>query len=268
MSAPDPEAAVTPGQPAYEARLDELLKPVKDEVDRLRGEVAGGTAAPVPLPLGEYARQLERQLAEAGRELIRLASAERDASEERDDLARRIAGVAPMLGELRRLGEQLEGERAALEAERDGLVSRLRALADTWDSVALGMNDAASVGRAEELAERARELRLVMRMAGVKPEERETATEWAVFWGGPDPDSCAGYAVAIGYAGDAGRAAAEEEAQWRIQAGIARRTVSYGPWEVMTGDDDGTETAAILSDPEAMAAIAEGLGELDGEARP
>jgi hypothetical protein len=80
----------------------------------------------------------------------------------------------------------------------------------------------------------------------------ESAVEWAVFYGGPDPGNCAGYE------GMPDQAEAEEAAQWRICSGIARRTVTYGPWEVMTGKDDGTETAAILSDPEAMAAVAGG----------
>jgi hypothetical protein len=48
----------------------------------VESEPCGRHGAAVPLPLGEYARQLEQQLAEAGRELIRLACAEREAREE------------------------------------------------------------------------------------------------------------------------------------------------------------------------------------------
>jgi hypothetical protein len=54
--------------------------------------------------------------------------------------------------------------------------------------------------------------------------------QWCVFWGGPDPDNCAGLEITDELA------AAEENVQWRVEAGIARRTVTYGPWEVV-GDE-------------------------------
>lgn len=167
---------------------------------------------------------------------------------ERDELAAKLAHAldanqrwAETLGDVQQRHAEVKRERDKAREQRDGLASRLRALADTWDGVALGMDHATHAGQAEELAGRARELRLVMRMAGVKPEAAgnaeggETAVEWAVFHGGPDPDNCAGYEVMRD------QADAEEGAQWRIQSGVARRMVAYGPWEVMTGEDDGTE---------------------------
>lgn len=47
-----PPATATPGRAAYEARLDELLKPVKDEVDRLRGELADSVYEPGSADIG------------------------------------------------------------------------------------------------------------------------------------------------------------------------------------------------------------------------
>jgi len=51
-------------------------------------------------------------------------------------------------------------------------------------------------------------------------------TQWCVFYGGPDPDNCAGSE----YSDE--QAEVEESAQWLIESGVARRTVTYGPWEV------------------------------------
>lgn len=51
-------------------------------------------------------------------------------------------------------------------------------------------------------------------------------TEFAVFWGGADPGDCAGWEL------KGSEAEAEEDAQWRVSAGVARREVSYGPWTV------------------------------------
>jgi len=68
------------------------------------------------------------------------------------------------------------------------------------------------------------------------PGKPETGTEWAVFWGGPDPDDCAGWEAA------ADEASAAEDARWRITGGYARRTVAHGPWEVMPpGPPDGED---------------------------
>lgn len=54
--------------------------------------------------------------------------------------------------------------------------------------------------------------------------------QWCVFYGGPDPDNCAGREITDE------QAVAEEDVQWRVEAGIARRTVTYGPWELV-GDE-------------------------------
>jgi hypothetical protein len=53
-----------------------------------------------------------------------------------------------------------------------------------------------------------------------------SGTEFAVFWGGPDPDDCAGWELKDD------EAEAEEDAQWRVTGGVARREVSRGPWTV------------------------------------
>ena len=52
-------------------------------------------------------------------------------------------------------------------------------------------------------------------------------TEWAVFWGGEDPDDCAGSDVY----GD--EADADENRQWIIGGGLATRPVWRGPWTVV-----------------------------------
>lgn len=52
-------------------------------------------------------------------------------------------------------------------------------------------------------------------------------TEWAVFWGGDDPDDCAGADV---YADEAD---ADENRQWIIGGGLATRPVWRGPWTVV-----------------------------------
>jgi hypothetical protein len=52
--------------------------------------------------------------------------------------------------------------------------------------------------------------------------------EWAVFWGGSDPDECAGSQTGLA------EEDAAEDAQWRIGGGVARREVLYGPWVVVT----------------------------------
>ena len=44
-----------------------------------------------------------------------------------------------------------------------------------------------------------------------------------------DPDNCAGWQVCED------EAAAHEEAQWRVDGHVARRTVSYGGWWTWTG---------------------------------
>jgi hypothetical protein len=58
------------------------------------------------------------------------------------------------------------------------------------------------------------------------PAETPIAEEFAVFWGGSGPDDCAGFDITD----DA--ASAEEDVQWRVAGGVARREVSYGPWVV------------------------------------
>lgn len=50
--------------------------------------------------------------------------------------------------------------------------------------------------------------------------------QWAIWWGGEDPDNCAALTTYD-----------EDECysmhQWFPAMGIARRTVTYGPWEVV-----------------------------------
>ena len=57
--------------------------------------------------------------------------------------------------------------------------------------------------------------------------------EWAVFWGGEDPDGCAGSDV---YTDEAD---ADESRQWIIGGGLAKRPVWYGPWVVVTPSSAG-----------------------------
>lgn len=55
----------------------------------------------------------------------------------------------------------------------------------------------------------------------------EPRSEWAVFWGGEHPGDCAGSDVY----GD--KSDADENRQWVIGAGMAKRDVWYGPWAVV-----------------------------------
>jgi hypothetical protein len=55
-------------------------------------------------------------------------------------------------------------------------------------------------------------------------------TQWVVYWGGTDPDSCAGWRVCDD------EADAHEEARWRIDGGVAKRPVTYGGWWVCDAD--------------------------------
>ena len=56
----------------------------------------------------------------------------------------------------------------------------------------------------------------------------EGETQWAVFWGGHGPDDAAGWDICL----DA--AEAFEEAAWRVEGGVAKRTASYGPWHTVS----------------------------------
>lgn len=60
-------------------------------------------------------------------------------------------------------------------------------------------------------------------------------TEWVSYWGGPDPDNCAGYLSFIG--DDNGEASAFEDTQWRRDGGVAWRTIQHGDWVVVTPDE-------------------------------
>lgn len=64
-------------------------------------------------------------------------------------------------------------------------------------------------------------------LPGVLPSGPFTGTEeWAVFYGGETPDDCAGFDVL------SCQAEAEEDVQWRVTGGVARRSVLYGRWAV------------------------------------
>lgn len=56
--------------------------------------------------------------------------------------------------------------------------------------------------------------------------------EWVLFYGGPDPDNCAG-TLPYDSHGEA-----EEMLQWIPGAGIAARTITYGPWIITEGEAD------------------------------
>lgn len=68
-----------------------------------------------------------------------------------------------------------------------------------------------------------------MRVASVE-------VQWCVFHGGTAPDEAAGYQVFDGGDEGASESDAREARQWLIESGVARRTVHYGPWEVMPND--------------------------------
>jgi hypothetical protein len=59
------------------------------------------------------------------------------------------------------------------------------------------------------------------------PPATPSHSEWAVFWGGEDPDDCAGSDTY----GD--EADADENREWIIGGGLAKRSVWYGPWIVV-----------------------------------
>lgn len=57
-----------------------------------------------------------------------------------------------------------------------------------------------------------------------------TATEWAVAYGlSSDPGATAEDAAGREVFDD--EAEAREDVQWRVESGLFRRTVTYGPWE-------------------------------------
>lgn len=74
----------------------------------------------------------------------------------------------------------------------------------------------------------------------------ETTTQWCTFYGGPDPDNAAGREVFAD--GASGEAEADEAAEWLLESGTAWRTVTYGPWEVVT-----TGLNLLLADDAAAA---------------
>jgi hypothetical protein len=55
-----------------------------------------------------------------------------------------------------------------------------------------------------------------------------TDLEYAVTYGGPDPESCAGFTV---YSDEA---EAIESAQWMIDSSVWRRAVMHGQWQPVT----------------------------------
>jgi hypothetical protein len=74
------------------------------------------------------------------------------------------------------------------------------------------------------------------------PQAARTFTEYAVAWGGEDPNECAGIS---GYDDEAG---AEEMTQWIIGGYVARRTVMRSRWErVAAGVLHGAQEAADVS---------------------
>lgn len=149
--------------------------------------------------------------------------------EDREDLEVAAQAVAVMALPHTMAGAAIHLARAAgLRAARDEAVADLAAVREEAEFLRAD-RDRHELAASQERAAR-EEL------------ESESGAQWVVFHGGPDPDSCAGYEVV------AGHAEAEEEARWRIESGVARRGVAYGPWEVMSsGDDEGglAETAAM-----------------------
>jgi len=67
------------------------------------------------------------------------------------------------------------------------------------------------------------------------PTAADRDVEWCAWYGGPDPDNAAGCRRHLG---DDGQAAAEEDAEWLVDSGVACRTVTYGPWQLHPLDDD------------------------------
>lgn len=84
-----------------------------------------------------------------------------------------------------------------------------------------------------ELIERIMRLRLegpsTVDRAEQAPAEEPPGVErqWVSFWGGPDPESSAGWQE------HEDQDDAEENARWRIEGGVASRPVTYGPWRVI-----------------------------------
>jgi hypothetical protein len=69
--------------------------------------------------------------------------------------------------------------------------------------------------------------------------------EWAVFYGGETPGDCAGFDVV------SDEDEAHEQLQWRLAAGVARRSVLYGRWTVLVSPEDElarADAAAVLDD--------------------
>jgi hypothetical protein len=59
-----------------------------------------------------------------------------------------------------------------------------------------------------------------------QPAPEPSRTEWVVFWGGENPDDCAGWDSRDD------EADAEELREWIVGGGVACRPVMYGPWTV------------------------------------
>jgi hypothetical protein len=64
----------------------------------------------------------------------------------------------------------------------------------------------------------------------------ELDEQWVTFYGGPDPDNCAGRL------GSSDHTTAESRRRWMRQAGVAHRTLYAGPWQItkpsgVTDDD-------------------------------
>jgi hypothetical protein len=99
-----------------------IIRGVKGEFYPIDADVLAETYEPadaIPLPAGEYREQLERQLAEAGRELIRLASAERDAREQLAACRQNNAAIAVQLDQYR--NERVDAREACDRLRQEAL---------------------------------------------------------------------------------------------------------------------------------------------------
>jgi len=150
------------------------------------------------------------------------------------ELARQLAALQAELAasqvavaraaEIRELAEGTAGENARLLSDlaaacshRDLLAAALARIEGRTDGYDPGTNE----NDIHEFAAAALALR-----AGQATGRTSAFTEWAVFHGGEHPDDCAGVFV---YDDEAD---CEEHLQLFDRAGIAKRTVSRGPWTV------------------------------------
>ena len=129
-------------------------------------------------------------------------------------------------------------------ATADDILATLKAAREALEAVAYAYHsssqriNAAIYRRVRDAHRRCGESQTALQLGiqAIRDDHHEKAVdEWRVFYGGPDPDSCAGWFDS------ADRAGAEQCLQWVRQSGVARRSVFYGPWVVTQapgGSDD------------------------------